>query len=271
MPQPVLVGITMDQQLIEELWKLQIDPSREASSILVETNISADEGQWIQLEMLGRWLNEGEELGGWKIGMTSGDSRDALGKGIRPFGFVLRNRLFQSGAHIPRATLHNGGVENELCFFMGENADFEKDANKQACKIVSCAAGFEINQKRLPAGCAPGIRVADNLSNWGIVAGDRVEPPRNLKQLTVTLKKYPIVENDREIEIASVKSEGHIDDHYQSLEILNDRLAEFGQKLEPGQWVITGAYGKHPFEEARFEGAFDLGLGHVEVTLTPTQ
>ena len=57
MPQPVLVGITMDQQLIEELWKLQIDPSREASSILVETNISADEGQWIQLEMLGRWLN----------------------------------------------------------------------------------------------------------------------------------------------------------------------------------------------------------------------
>ena len=69
----------------------------------------------------------------------------------------------------------------------------------------------------------------------------------------------------------SVKSEDHIDDHYQSLEILNDRLAEFGQKLEPGQWVITGAYGKHPFEEARFEGAFDLGLGNVEVTLTPTQ
>ena len=114
----------MDQKLIEELWKLQVDPSKEASSILVETNISADEGQWIQLEILGRWLNEGEELGGWKIGMTSGDSRDALGKGIRPFGFVLRNRLFQSGAHIPRATLHNGGVENELCFFMGENADF---------------------------------------------------------------------------------------------------------------------------------------------------
>lgn len=271
MQHPVFVGITMDQKLIEELWKLQIDPSREASSILVETNISADEGQWIQLEILGRWLNEGEELGGWKIGMTSGDSRDALGKGIRPFGFVLRNRLFQSGAHIPRATLHNGGVENELCFFMGENADTEKNAKKQGWEFVSCAAGFEINQKRLPVGCAPGIRVADNLSNWGIVAGDRVKPPKHLERLQVTLKKYPIVENDVEIEIASVKSEGHIDNHYQSLETLTDRLAEFGHNLEPGQWVITGAYGKHPFEEAKFEGAFDLGLGSVEVTLTPTQ
>ena len=89
----------MDQKLIEELWKLQIDPSREASSILVETNISADEGQWIQLEILGRWLNEGEELGGWKIGMTSGDSRDALGKGKAFWLRLKKQAVSKRSAH----------------------------------------------------------------------------------------------------------------------------------------------------------------------------
>ena len=67
MPQPVLSD-TMDKKHRRTLETP--DRSIKKSSILIETNISADEGQWIQLEMLSRWLNEGEELGGWKMGMT---------------------------------------------------------------------------------------------------------------------------------------------------------------------------------------------------------
>ena len=44
--------------------------------------------------------------------------------------------------------------------------------------------------------------------------------------------------------IEQVASEGHMDPHYQSLATLAQRLADFGHSLQPGQQIITGAYGK---------------------------
>ena len=167
-------------KLLETLWQLQKDPDFNPGDILLKTELSADEGQALQVQLLERWLNEGEALGGWKIGMTSGESRDALGPGIRPFGFVLASRMLPSGTDIPRAQLFRGGVENELCFIvdspLGENATAE---SAQAA-VRRAAPGFEINQKRLPPGCNAGVRVADNLSNWGIVAGTAVAAPADL-------------------------------------------------------------------------------------------
>ena len=83
----------MQRELLDTLWQLQQNPNFEGTDILLTSELSADEGQALQLQLLERWLNEGETLGGWKIGMTSGESRDALGPGIRPFGFVLKSRL----------------------------------------------------------------------------------------------------------------------------------------------------------------------------------
>jgi 2-keto-4-pentenoate hydratase len=68
--------------------------------------------------------------------------------------------------------------------------------------------------------------------------------------------------------IEQVASEGHMDPHYQSLAILAQRLADFGHTLQSGQYVITGAYGKTPFEVGRFAGDFSLGIGRAELELT---
>ena len=86
--------------LLDTLWQLQQKPDSDPSALFAQPDISADEGQALQFQLLERWLNEGEELGGWKIGMTSGESRDALGVGVRPSGFVLKSRIFSSGAKI---------------------------------------------------------------------------------------------------------------------------------------------------------------------------
>ena len=71
-----------------------------------------------------------------------------------------------------------------------------------------------------------------------------------------------------ENEIERVASDGHMDPHYESLAILAQRLADFGHALQPGQQVITGAYGKTPFAAGRFAGDFSLGIGRAVLELT---
>ena len=122
------------------------------------------------------------------------------------------------------------------------------------------APAFEINQKRLPADASPGLRVADDLSNWGIVVGPQVALPARLDDLVVTLYG-----NDQALD--SVASSGHIDDHFTSLATLARRLAQFGQVLEPGQPVITGAYAKTPFAVGTFRGEFSNAIGTVTVDI----
>ena len=51
-------------KLLETLWQLQKDPDFNAGDILLKTELSADEGQTLQVQLLERWLNEGEALGG---------------------------------------------------------------------------------------------------------------------------------------------------------------------------------------------------------------
>ena len=254
--------------LLDTLWQLQQQPDSDPRALFDQPDISADEGQALQFQLLERWLNEGEELGGWKIGMTSGESRDALGVGVRPSGFVLKNRIFRSGTQIPRASLYKGGVENELCFTVGSTlGDGATPAAAQAA-MAGMAAGFEINQKRLPPNSPAGLRIADNLSNWGIVYGEPITHDQlsdDLSQMHVTLSQLT---DGQTHTIEQVASEGHMDPHYQSLAILAQRLADFGHSLQPGQQIITGAYGKTPFEVGHFAGDFSLGIGRAELELT---
>ncbi|XOV84966.1 MAG: 2-keto-4-pentenoate hydratase [bacterium] len=217
-------------------------------------------GQQLQLQLLARWLERGEHLGGWKIGMTSGASRNAMGNGIRPFGFILQSRIKTSSDPLSVHDLHRGQIENELCFrissTLGEGAT---PAEAKNC-VAEILPAFEINQKRLGPDAAAPLRIADNLSNWGIVIGDPVPPATDISHLRVTL-----AEGTRVIE--TIASKGHIDDHYESLAILANQLALHGQTLEAGQYVITGAYGKTPFAAGRYTGHFDSGVGSVDVQL----
>ena len=253
--------------LLDILWQLHQQPDSDPSALL-QHEISADEGQTLQFQLLERWLSEGEELGGWKIGMTSGESRDALGVGVRPSGFVLKSRMYGSGAKIPRADLFTGGVENELCFVVGSRLGEGATIASAKAAMAGLAPGFEINQKRLPPDSPAGLRIADNLSNWGIVSGTPVldeQLSAELSELVVTLTEQTAT-GDSIIE--QVSSAGHMDPHYDSLAILARRLAVYGHALEPGQQVITGAYGKTPFTAGIFAGEFSLGIGRVELQLT---
>ena len=219
-----------------------------------------DDGLNRQLETLEGKLAAGEALGGWKVGLTSGQARDSMGSGFRPFGYILQSRVFASGARIGLNAFERVGVENECCFTIGRELAGNVSRDAVADAVQGVAPAFEINERRLPADALAADRLADDLSQWGIVAGEsRGVAGVDFESLVVTLAR------DGEA-VETVAARGHIEDHFDSIAALAAQLSRFGRTLQPGQRVITGSLGRCPVTEpSRWSGDFGSELGVVEV------
>src|SRR5437762_965568 len=118
--------------------------------------LSLDEALAIQLRLLERELAAGRELAGWKVGLTSPRARTALGADVRPFGYILADRVFESGAPVEAAAIHRPSIEAELCFTVGRQIEGrEITAADTRAAVSHVSAGFEINERR------PGSAVPD--------------------------------------------------------------------------------------------------------------
>jgi 2-keto-4-pentenoate hydratase len=245
--------------IIDTLWAAtrggQVDPGSYPPLTLAE-------GQRLNLELLDRHCAAGDGLGGWKLGLTSGTSRDAFGPGIRPFGFILASRVFASGVELSR--FPGMRLENELCFTLAESLRGDRVSAEDArAAVATVAPAYELNQQRLSGPADQGLRVAENLSQWGIVVGQGIALNQvdDLEAIEVAL-----VLNGREIE--RVPARGHIDDHFASIARLAKELAVHGRGLAPGEHIITGAFARHQAELGHWCGQFGDQLGAVEVNLT---
>ena len=248
----------MAESVVDKIWRSGLGEE----AIEWTEPLSLHDGEAAQLEVLARWQARGEALGGWKVGLTSGRSRDAFGVGFRPFGYILASRILRSGASIERARIRGCGIENEVCFLIGRDlAGASVDAAAARAAVHSIAPAFEINETRLSGNADNGLRIADDLSQWGIVVGERIALPSSidLDRLKVELTR------DGE-PIERVAAQGHIDDHFASIAALARELAKFGRGLHAGDHVITGAFTRQAVAApARFEGRFGA-LGSVSVS-----
>ena len=250
--------------VVDKIWRNALGTSPDATQWT--ERLSLADGEAAQLEVLGRWQAHGEALGGWKVGLTSGRSRDAFGAGFRPFGYILASRILPSGAALERVRIRGCGVENEVCFLIGRDlAGASVDARAARAAVHSIAPAFEINETRLPGNADNGLRIADDLSQWGIVVGEKVALRSSIGE-TIDLDRLT-VELARDGEpIERVAAPGHIDDHFASIAALTRELAKFGRGLHAGDHVITGAFTRQAVAApARFEGRFGA-LGSVSVS-----
>jgi 2-keto-4-pentenoate hydratase len=227
--------------------------------------LTLEEALDVQLELLDRRLAEGEELAGWKVGLTSPRARKAVGADARPFGFLLTRRVFQSGARIPAAGIRALSIEPELCFTVGARLTGSDVSREQVTAgIERVAAGFELNERR--AGSArPDLpaMVTDRLTQWGIVEGGgaRFREAGDLGRVRCTLLR----DGEKVYEGAS---RDELDDHVESLRRLVASLAAHGRALEPGQKVITGAFARFDAGPGQHWRASYDGVGEVEVRFT---
>ncbi len=226
-----------------------------------------DEALDLQLRVLNRFETAGERLGGWKVGLTSGTARDRMGKEFRPFGYVLHNRIFRSGATILVDPILNCHIEPELCLIIGSplrGAEVDREHAKAAVRAVTPA--FEINEIRVQPDTGHAPLLADGLAQWGIVVGPEVPVRERLVETTVEFSCAG--------QVVETKTPGTtMDDPYLSLSRLCRLLDKFGLGLEPGQRVITGSFCHHAVTRAGIYTAdfSDILAASVRFNLTASE
>ena len=218
----------------------------------------------LQVAVLEQHRAAGHRVGGWKVGLTSEASRTKLGADERPFGFVLDHRCFASGSAIDSSAVQSLSVETEMCFTVSRDVDDPTVTPSNILEFIGgVSAGFELNEAR-PGSARPDFfaMVTDCLTNWGIVAGEPVEPPSAaaLSDTAITMER-----NGEQV-FAGVSRE-YVDDHTISLCRLVDQLAAHGQKLRAGQRVITGAFARFPTEPGDHWRATYESIGTVEINI----
>jgi 2-keto-4-pentenoate hydratase len=223
---------------------------------------STKDGLRLQQAVLGRWIETGDSLGGYKIAFTSGAGRDLMGPGYRPFGYVLSSRIFHSGDQIERSRIGTCVLEAEVCLVVGKPLRGQIDIDTARDAVAGMAPALEINEVRLPQGVDHKVLLADNLGGWGIVVGDLVPLGESLADTKVELSKDGAG-------FGTVVPGESMDDPLLALTRVCAALDELGLGLEPGQHVITGAFTLQMVEEPSQWRAEFAGLGDVEVTFTP--
>lgn len=224
------------------------------------TQLNLDEALTVQLGVLRRFEAAGVKQGGWKVGLTSGAARDRMGKDFRPFGYVLQQRIFSSGATAPVANIVSCSVEPEICLVVGtplRGANISAAEAKAAVRGV--APAFEINERRIPPEQGSELLLADGLAQWGIVVGP--EAPVRDGLIDTTVEFY------RDGVLVETKTPGTtMDDPYLSLARVCMLLDKYGLGLEPGQPVITGSFCHHAVKQPGSYRATFSGIGEVAVS-----
>lgn len=252
--------MSQEREIVEVLYAAR--NARGVTQLRREVGFDISQALGVQLEVLRRLQEDGERLAGWKVGLSTGNSRDALGEGFRPFGYILESRALRSGAEIQLATISDCRIEPELCVIMGTRLRGSDVTAQEARRSVrAIAPAFEINDVRVGMRDRPSLFVADGLANWGVVVGPEFP--------VSTLEEAPVVRLYRDGEmIGESAPDLPADGPFLALARLCGTLHAFGSGLEPGQLVITGAFSQDRVTRpARYRAEF-TGLGAVEATFT---
>ena len=187
----------------------------------------------------------GQEVIGWKIGLTSKAMQQALGIDIPDSGVLFDDMLFQTGATVPVGRFIQPRVEAEIAFVMkaplaGE--DVTRAAVLAATDYV--APSLEILDTRIlrqdpETGKARVIfdTISDNAANAGVVLGDARHAPdaQDLRWVGA------VVTRDGAVEETGLGA-GVLNDPVESVVWLARRMALYGQRIEAGQIILSGSF-----------------------------
>jgi len=254
-------GASVSAQLVDTLFKARRDGVEPALG--ADHGLDLDSALKVQVAVLDRFVKSGEQLGGWKAALTSGTSRDMMGKDFRPFGYVLQSKILASGDRVSLRQMFQCRIEPELCVIMKAPLKGAAVTAAQARQAVGAIApAFEINDIRTRTEWGRPLLLADGLAQWGIVVGPHVPVRDGLENTTV--KFYA----DDKL-LATETPGDQMDDPFLSLARMCGVLDRFGLGLEPGQPIITGAFCRSPVNGPGTFRADFSGIGDVSISFVP--
>ncbi len=225
---------------------LEAERTREQTSLVSQRHpeLTLDDAYAIQSALIARKLAEGRKRIGWKIGLTSRAMQSQLGIDTPDSGVLLDDMLFAHGATIPATRFIQPRVEAEIAFLLAAPLAGEVTRDEVLAATEAVAPALEILDTRIrrsdPAtGATRTIidTVADNAANGGLVLGEARHAPRahDLRWTGAIVTRNGTVEE-------TGLGAGVLDDPVQGIVWLARRLARFGERLSPGDIVLSGSF-----------------------------
>jgi 2-oxo-hept-3-ene-1,7-dioate hydratase len=266
----------LDPATIEEL-ALRLDHAEQSRVQIRQFSLDHPEmtlhdGYLISRAWVKYKLSNGRRVIGHKIGLTSRAMQRSSNVTEPDFGTLLDDMLFTNGQDIPAGRFIEPRVEVELAFILKEplqGPDCTIFDVLRATDYVSPA--LEIIDARIerldkPTGTTRKVfdTISDNAANAGIVLGGRPVKPDSvdLRWVSALLYKNGVIEESGVA--AAVLSHPAT-----GVAWLANKLAPFGERLEPGQIVLGGSFTAPVFALPGDNFHADYGpLGSIAVRFT---
>lgn len=195
---------------------------------------------WVDLK-----LADGRTVYGHKIGLTSRAMQQAAGITEPDYGTLLDDMVFEQGSDVPSGRFITPKVEVELAFVLGNRLE---GAGTTIFDVLNATEyvvpAIEIIDSRIypvdpQSGAARKVQdtISDNAANAGIIVGGQPTRPDKLdmRRTGALLSRNGVIE---ETGLAA----GVLNHPANGVAWLAQRLALWGQTLEPGEVVLGGSF-----------------------------
>ncbi|MGN6188553.1 MAG: 2-keto-4-pentenoate hydratase [Conexibacter sp.] len=217
------------------------------------------------VQAIGRQLRtaEGEELRGWKVGLTSAAMQEMMGVDQPDGGYLLESMVVNSGAQLRAERFIAPRVEAEIAFLLKSGLQGPGVTREEVLEATQAfAPALELIDSRI-ADWRIGIvdTVADNASSGMAVIGDwhDAEDVR-VEELGVSLALGP--------ECVRGRGDAVLGHPAEAVAWLAGILAQSGERLEPGDIVLPGSVARAvPIAAGQAAYATFDRLGEVSVGL----
>jgi 2-oxo-3-hexenedioate decarboxylase/2-keto-4-pentenoate hydratase len=223
----------------------------------------------VQDRLVGGWRAEGEgALAGWKLGLTYPEIQAAAGA-VEPIsGALLERRAKSTGALLAAADYVHLGLEGEIAVRV-KAAFLETEPVSPAVtasRLDLVAAALEVTDDRnadWTRHLEATSLVADNIWNMGMVIG----PTTPLDAYGSLFGRRGVVTVNGTL-LDQGMSQDAGGDPLDIVAWLGAHLAQRGQPLQPGQWIMTGSFVPTRFPRPGDHHRFEVdGLEAVEVRI----
>ena len=266
----------LSQESIEELAARLDVAERTRTQIgqfsLQHPDMTLEDGYLISRAWVRQKVAEGRKVIGHKIGLTSRAMQRSSNVTEPDFGTLLDDMLFTNGQDIPVSRFIEPRVETELAFILKD------PLNGPACTIYDVlnatdyvVPALEIIDARIeridkPTGTTRKVfdTISDNAANAGIVIGGRPVRPDavDLRWVAALLYKNGVIEE-------SGVAAAVLTHPATGVAWLANKLAPYGESLEPGQIVLSGSFTAPVFAQSGDSFHADYGpLGSISVRFT---
>lgn len=233
-------------------------------------DITMDDAYAIQLALVQAKLDQRRDVIGWKIGLTSKAMQSALNIDIPDSGVLFDDMVFAHGATVPMGRFIQPRIEAEIAFVM--KAPLAGDGITRADVMAATdyvAPSIEILDTRILRADPETGRtrivldtISDNAANAGIVLGKERHAidAFDLRWVGAIISRNGTVEE-------TGLGAGVLNDPVESVVWLARRMAEYGQRIEAGQVILSGSFIR-PIEcppATHIEADFGL-FGSVEIS-----